>query len=209
MFARMHGKGLGAFFQHVTLHPGEERIALARDGVPCLVEAVVARVIALRIGRKRAARNLDDVANRPVRQYHRIEAAAPEIIHDLLHRHHRTFGGEHGFLLHAEHALDQHIAGSVGALGVDHRHVRPVRRYRRQLLAGERAGHPLDLGIHLRQVAADIAAENGARQPGRAGLIGIGHGGVRMLFQFQLLRPAVFHGIAESMQRADARIATP
>ncbi len=149
------------------------------------------------------------MANRPVRQHHRVEAALAQIVDDLLHRHHRTLGGEHGFLLHAEHALDQHIAGLVGALRMDHRHVRPVRRYRRQLLAGERASHALDLGIHLRQIAADIAAEDGAGQTGGARLIGVGHGGVRMLFQFQLLRPAVFHGIAETVQRADARIAAP
>jgi len=84
-----------------------------------------------------------------------------------------------------------------------------VRRDRRQLLAGERTNHALDLGIHLRQVAADITAENRARQPGRAGLVGIGHGGMRVLFQFQLLRPAVLDRIAEAVQRADARIAAP
>ena len=84
-----------------------------------------------------------------------------------------------------------------------------MRGNRGQLLAGEGAGHALDLGIHLGQVAADIAAEDRARQARRARLIGIGHGGVRVLLDLELLRPAVFDGIAETVQRADTRIAAP
>jgi hypothetical protein len=90
---------------------------------------------------------------------------------------------------------------------MDHRHVGPVRRDGGKLFAGERARHALDPGIHLRQVAADVASENSAGQPGRAGLVGIGHGGVRMLFQFELVRPAIFDGIPQAMQRAYTWIA--
>ena len=101
------------------------------------------------------------------------------------------------------------LPGLVGALGVDHRHVGPVRRNRGKLFAGEWARHTFDFGIHLRQVAADIAAENRTRQTGRARFIGIGHGGVRMFFQFELVRPAVLDCVAQAMQRADAGIAAP
>ena len=102
-----------------------------------------------------------------------------------------------------------HVAGAVGALRVDHRDVRPVRRNGGELFAGERAGDALDLGIHLRQVAADIAAEHRAGQARGARLVGVGHGGVRMLLDFELVRPAVLDRVAETMQRADARIAAP
>src|SRR5262245_60038671 len=48
---RMRGVDLRAFFQHVLLDPGEERVAFARDCVPGLVVGVVALVVAVRVGR--------------------------------------------------------------------------------------------------------------------------------------------------------------
>ena len=207
-FARILGEGLGAFLQHVFLHPGEEAVALARDPVPLLVEAVVARVIALRIGREGAARHLDHMADGPVRQHHRVEAALRQFVDDLFHRHDRALGGEHRFLLHAEHAFDHDVAGLVGALRVDHRHVRTVRRNGGELLAGERAGDVFDVRIDLGQVAADIAAEHRKRQTRGARLIGVGHGGVRVLDDLELMRPAVLdrsRGSGAASRRPDCR----
>ena len=82
---------------------------------------------------------------------------------DLFDSNHRALGRKHRFFLYAEHALNHDIAGLVGALRMDHGHIGPMRRDGGKLFAGERARHSLDLGIHLRQVAADIAAENGTR----------------------------------------------
>ena len=92
---------------------------------------------------------------------------------------------------------------------MDDRHVRPDRRHGRQHLAGKGTGDGFDGRIHLRQVGADVAAEDGERQAGRARLVGIGHGGVGMLLDRQRARPAVLDGIAQAVQRADAGIAAP
>src|SRR6185436_2345798 len=51
----MHGECLRPLVQHVGLHPGEEAVAVACDLVPGKIEGVVARVIAVRVGRMRAA----------------------------------------------------------------------------------------------------------------------------------------------------------
>ena len=80
---------------------------------------------------------------------------APEVLDDLLDRHDRALGREHRLLLHADDAFEQHVAAPVGLLRMDDRHVGPMRRHRRQLLAGERAGDALDRRVDLRQVDAD------------------------------------------------------
>src|ERR1700677_5100348 len=61
---------LGA--EDMLLHPGLERLALARDGVPLLVESVVARIIALRVGRKRSTLHFTHCADHPGWQHHRV-----------------------------------------------------------------------------------------------------------------------------------------
>src|SRR5690348_4546619 len=53
---------------HVLLHPGEERLAIARDRIPRLAERVVADVVAVRVARVRAERHLAHRGHRPVRQ---------------------------------------------------------------------------------------------------------------------------------------------
>ena len=157
----------------------------------------------------RAARHASDRAHAPARQDHRVGAAFPEILHDLLDRHERAFRRQHRLFLHPDDAFDEHVAGAVGLERVDHGHVRPDRRHGRQPLAGERTGDVPDVTVHLRQIDADIAAKDRKRQPGRAGLVGVGHGGVRMLLDRDRRRPAVLVGVAEAMQRADAGIANP
>src|SRR6185437_16411503 len=58
--------------QHVLLHPREERLAIARDRIPRLAERVVADVVAVRVARVRAERNLAHRGKRPVRQQARV-----------------------------------------------------------------------------------------------------------------------------------------
>ena len=140
---------------------------------------------------------------------HGVEAARAEIVDDLLHRHQRALGGEHGFLLHAENSFEQHVAVAIGPQRMNHRDIRAMRGNGRQRLAGKGTGHAFDFRIHLRQIGADIAAEDGARQTGGARLIGIRHRGMRMFLDFELVRPAVFDRVAQAMQRADAGIAAP
>jgi hypothetical protein len=83
------------------------------------------------------------------------------------------------------------------------------RRHRGEPLAGERTGDVLDVRVHFRQIDAEIAAKHCERQPGRAGGIGVGHGGVGMLLDRNRARPAALVGVAEAVQRADAGIADP
>ena len=52
-------------FEDMLAHPTEERVAVARDRVPTLVEGIVARVVAMGIGRRRASRHLRDRADHP------------------------------------------------------------------------------------------------------------------------------------------------
>ena len=201
-------KGSG-FFEHVLAHPGEEGVAVAGDRVPGLVEGVGALVVAVGVGRVGAARHLGDRGHRPRRQDHGVGAARAEIVDDLLDRDDRALRGEHRFLLHADDALEQHVAGAVGAQRVDDRHVRPDRRHGRQHLAGVGAGDRADVRIDLRQVDALVAAEDGEGQVGRAGLVGVRHRGVGMLLERQRLRPAVLDRVAQPVERADAGIAAP
>src|SRR5579862_7918002 len=51
--------------EHMPLHPGLKRFTLTCDGVPLLVEGVIARVIALRVGGKRSALHHTDRAHHP------------------------------------------------------------------------------------------------------------------------------------------------
>ncbi len=43
----------------------------------------------------------------------------------------------------------------------------------------------------------------------RAGSVSRGHAGMRVLFERERSGPALLHGVAQAMQRADARIAAP
>ena len=101
-----------------------------------------------------------------------------EVVDDLLDRDDRALRGEHRLLLHADDALDEHVAVAVGAQRVDDRDVRPDRRHGRQHLAGIGAGDRADVRIDLGEVDALVAAEHGEGQVGRAGLVGVGHRGV-------------------------------
>src|SRR5262249_31543069 len=69
--------------EHVALHPGGERVALARDGVPGLVEAAVAAIVVMDVGRSRATRSVADRVHHPPRQHAAIDRRT-EPVDDLL-----------------------------------------------------------------------------------------------------------------------------
>jgi hypothetical protein len=92
---------------------------------------------------------------------------------------------------------------------VDHGYIRPDRRHGGEPLAGERTGDMPDVAVHFRQIDPEIAAKHRKRQPGRTGLVGIGHGGVGMLLDGNRRRPAVLVGIAEPVQRANTGVPDP
>ena len=163
----------------------------------------------MRIGRVRAAGHHRDRADGPGRQDHGIGAARAEILHHFLHRDDRPSGRQHRLFLHANDAFQQHVAGAVGAQGVDDRHVGADRRHGGEFFSRVRAGDAADIGVHLGQVHPDIAAEHRERQAGGARLVGVRHGGVGMLLIGERLRPGVFDGVAHAVQRADPRIAAP
>ena len=117
--------------------------------------------------------------------------------------------GQHRFLLDADDAFDEDVAGAVGLLRVDDRDVRAMRRHRGQLLAGERAGDELDVRVDLRKIGAAVAAEDRARHAGGAGGVRVRHRGMAVLFDLERTRPAAFDGVAEAVQRTDAGVAAP
>ena len=53
-----------------------------------------------------------------------------EVVDDLLDRRDGARRRQHRFLLHADDAFDQHVAGAIGLLCVDDRDIRPERRHR-------------------------------------------------------------------------------
>ena len=63
--------------------------------------------------------------------------------------------------------------------------------------------------IDLRQIDALVAAEHREGEVRRAGLIGVRHRGMAVLFELKRRRPVVLHRVAQAMQRADAGVAAP
>src|SRR5215831_18282841 len=96
------GESLRSPLEHARLHPGPKTVAVAGDRVPRLIIGVVALVVAVRIGGMRTARHASDGAYAPTRQDHRVGAALPEILHDLLDRHERTLRRQHHLFLHPD-----------------------------------------------------------------------------------------------------------
>src|SRR5712691_11185589 len=84
-----------------------------------------------------------------------------------------------------------------------------MRGHGGKLFAGEGAGDALDPRVYLGKVDAEIAAEDREREPGRAGLVGVDHGGVGMFLDRERMRPAVLDRVAEAVQRAHPRVAAP
>ena len=116
-----------------------KRVAVAADLVPADVEVVVAVVVAVRVRRMGAARRDARRRRRPSPAARRARPRL-ELVDDLLDGDDRARRREHGLLLHAEDPPELDVPAPVGLLRVDDADVRPVRRHRRELLAGERAG---------------------------------------------------------------------
>ena len=157
----------------------------------------------------RATGHDGDGGNRPGRQDDRVGGGAIETIDDFLDGDESAGRGEDRLLLHADDALDEHVAGAIGLLGVDDGHVRPMRGHRSQRLTGERTRHELDARIDLRQLGSEIPAEKRGRHAGGARGVGVGHRRMAVFFDLERPRPALLDGVAQSMQRANARIAAP
>src|SRR6516165_2109442 len=103
-------KTLKIFGVHdMPLNPLLERLALARDSVPGLVEAVVTLVVTVSIGWERATRNAADGGEGPVWQDAGVWPG-PQVIHNLFHSDDGFFGGEHRFLLYPENAPEQDVS---------------------------------------------------------------------------------------------------
>lgn len=162
----------------------------------------------MRIRRRGAPGHHADRTHHPARQDAGIGRRI-ERVNDLLHRHDHLARGQRGLFLHAQNAPQQHIAAAVGLLRVDHGDIRIDRRRGRQGLPGVGALQETDAVVDLGQVRAHIAAQHGERQARRAGHIRVGHVRVAVFAQLQRRRPAVFHRIAQPVQRAHARIAAP
>ena len=191
---RVRGERLGPFFQNVRLHPGEKRIAVARDRVPGLVEGIVALVVAVRIGRiaRRPARTRSRRSSRPAGS-RRSGCAARNRRRSP--RPSRSSASPPARLpsarptMPSSSTLPARSALSAWMIG----DVRPDRRHRGELFAGERAGDAPDVRVDLGQVGADVAAEDRERQPGRARLVGIGHRGVGVLLDRDLVAASRSH----------------
>ncbi len=115
-------------------------------------------------------------------------------------------GGQHRLLLHAGDPPQLNVALTVRLLRMDDRDVGGQRRYRDELLAGERARDALDARVLL-EVGADVAAHQGTRHAGRTGGVAVGHPGVAVLLELDRPWPVVLDGIAQAVQRPDAGVA--
>ncbi len=184
-----------------------KRVAVGGDLVPFEIGGIVARIVAVRVGRMRAAGHDRDGVDGPVRQDGQIGVQTVEIVDHLLDRHHDALGRQRRFLLDADDAFDQHVAFPVGLLRMDEGDVGPERGNGRQFLAGERAGDRFDVRIDRGQLGAPVAAEHRAGQAGGARLIGLGHAGMAVFLDLDRARKAVLDGVAHAAQQADAGIA--
>ena len=158
--------------------------------------------------RKGASRREPRPRSRPPR----LAAGPPgprfQHVDDFFDRDDRARRGEHRLLLYPGDSPVLHVAGPVGLLRVDHGHVRPKRRHRRQPLSGKRAHDLGDVSL-AGQAGAVVPAQHRERQPGRASHVAVGHPGVAVLLDLERPGPGVLDRVPEPVQRPDARVAAP
>ena len=132
-----------------------------------------------------------------------------EPLDDFLDGDDRAARGQDRLFLHADDALDQHVAVAVRPLRVNDRHVGPERRNGRQRLAGERA-HDRCGNCGFTSARPPGAPRNIANGRLRgAGVVGAGHRGVAVFLERERPRPAVLDRVAQPVQRPDAGVAAP
>ena len=127
---------------------------------------------------------------------------------DLLGDHDDTPGRKRGFLLYTQQSPDLRVAFAVGTLRMDDRHVRLERGHGMELFAGERAPHPSDSRVDVRNLRSDVRTQRHEGQVGRASHEAHDHPEMRVLLDFDLRRLRLYRA-AERVQAADARIARP
>src|SRR5580658_9185239 len=79
--------------QDVLLHPCQEGLALARDWVPLLIEGIITRIIALRVGRKRPTFHFAHSPDYPGRQNDGVRRRV-KIVDDLFDGDDDAFGSQ-------------------------------------------------------------------------------------------------------------------
>src|SRR5690348_2492344 len=194
--------------EHVALHPSGKALALARYLVPSLIKGIVATVVAERVGRKSAASHFTHRTHHPSGQYHRVRPGLKPL-DDLFDRDDRAARREYHLFLHAHDAPQEHVASAIGLLRMNHGDVRADGGNRGEPLAGKRTLDEFHPWIVLRQIGTEVAAQNPEWKIGRARRVRRRHAGVAVFFDFEPLRPSTFDRVAQAMQRADARIASP
>src|SRR5690554_5984552 len=112
-----------SFREYVVFQPGLEQVTIPGNGVPLLVEGVVAFVVAQRVGRRGALLGYGDSGDGPGRDHAGVDRGA-EVVDDLFNGDDAAFGCQYGFLLDADNAFYQHVAFTVGALCMNHCHIR-------------------------------------------------------------------------------------
>src|SRR5690348_11561950 len=76
-----------AWVEDMIAHPGEERVALARNGIPDGVERIVSPVVAVSVGGARPSWRHHDRRDGPMGQDHGIWAWRLKIVDDFFNRH--------------------------------------------------------------------------------------------------------------------------
>src|SRR5690606_13155009 len=106
-----------SFLEYVFLQPGLEQLAITGDGVPFLVEGVVALVVTQGVGRCSAPLGDGNGGDGPEGK-HTVVTRSTQVINDLFHGVEAALTRQLGLLLHPAAAFHQPVAHAVGALGL-------------------------------------------------------------------------------------------
>ena len=185
-----------------------ERRALAGDGVPALVKAVVTLVVTMSIGREGPSGNAANCGQRPAWQNAGVWPGF-EVVHDLFHGDDGFLRRQYSFFLHAENTPQQNVSFAVGLLCVNDGHVGLDRRYRGKGFAGEGTFDKFDLLVVLGKIGAGIGPQHCEGQFGGSGHVGIRQVSVAVFLNFERPGPVVLDGVTKTVQGTDAGVSTP
>ena len=130
-----------------------------------------------------------------------------QFFHDFFNGDDGALDGKNRFLLHPHNSFDQPVPSSVGLLGVNDCEIRAHCADRRQFLAAKGKPNGSNFGIHPGEIYAPIPTQCRKREPGRAGFIGIGKSGMRMLGNLDRTWSGIFNRAAHATQEANPGIA--